>query len=73
MEKRVGIGFPKFACEIRKNRDMYKCIKNNSICSDIKNRHAKCLTVETKKLKASNKNVERGWEKIKKEQIVNEK
>ena len=52
MEKRVGTGFPEFACEITKYRDVYNCIRDPIICSNktwLNNRYKKCLATETEK------------------------
>ena len=54
MRKKVGRGFPPFACEIRKYRDTYNCEKNqeSKICSQdnyLEDRFRKCLSAENKK------------------------
>jgi hypothetical protein len=51
MEKRTGIGFPKFACEINKYRDVWNCLRERAICPGqnwLVDRYNNCMITENK-------------------------
>ena len=52
MEKKTGTSFPKLACDIRKYRDVWNCVRDRVICLEknwLKNKYQKCLEDETRK------------------------
>ena len=49
MKKRQGVGYPKFACEIQKYRDVLLCIRDNSLCDKedwLVDRNKQCIAAE---------------------------